>query len=138
MCIQFAAKQPKLLLVGIVEQCCRNAVVHQAPRIQRCLQLAPEAGAKEDDPRYCMTEGVNLSGAWSFAHGIADLNSIYTNDVAAVLRTYGVEAARTVLIKEIQGVFGVYGIGVDRRHLSLIADYMVSTPSIQSTHVQKY
>jgi DNA-directed RNA polymerase I subunit RPA1 len=125
---QFTAKQPKLLLVGIVEACCRDAVVHQAPKIHRCFKAAPEAGSKADDPKYCMTEGVNLAGAWSFAHGIVDLNSIYTNDVAATLRTYGVEAARSVLIREIQGVFGVYGIGVDRRHLSLIADYMVSRP----------
>jgi DNA-directed RNA polymerase I subunit RPA1 len=99
--------------------------VHQAPGITRCFEAAPEPGSKPGDPTFCMTEGVNLAGAWSFAHGIIDMNSIYTNDVAAVLRTYGVEAARSVLIKEIQGVFGVYGIGVDRRHLSLIADYMV-------------
>lgn len=100
--------------------------MHQAPGITRCFEAAPEAGAKPDDPKFCVTEGVNLSGTWSFADGIIDMNTIYTNDIAAVLRTYGVEAARTVLIREIQGVFGVYGIGVDRRHLTLIADYMVS------------
>lgn len=29
-------------------------------------------------------------------------------------------------MKEISGVFGAYGIDVDPRHLTLIADYMVS------------
>jgi DNA-directed RNA polymerase I subunit RPA1 len=38
----------------------------------------------------------------------------------------GVEAARNAIIKEIANVFSVYGIGVDFRHLSLIADYMVT------------
>ena len=47
-----------------------------------------------------------------------------TNDIAAILRTYGVEAARKAIVKEISGVFAVYGIEVDTRHLSLIADYM--------------
>lgn len=100
--------------------------MHQAPGISRCLIAAAEAGTKEGDPRMVETEGVNLAGSWSFAHGIVNLDSIYSNDIAAILRTYGVEAARTVLIKEVKGVFGMYGIAVDRRHLTLIADYMVS------------
>jgi len=61
---------------------------------------------------------------WEFPEHI-DLSQIYTNDIAAILRTYGVEAARAAITKEIAGVFGVYGIKVDHRHLTLIADYMV-------------
>ena len=38
--------------------------------------------------------------------------------------TYGVEAARNAIMKEIAQVFSVYGISVDPRHLGLIADYM--------------
>jgi DNA-directed RNA polymerase I subunit RPA1 len=75
--------------------------------------------------RMAVTEGVNLRGCWSFGHGVVDLNQIYTNDVGAILRTYGVEAARKSIIKEMSGVFSVYGIGVDYRHLTVIADYMV-------------
>ena len=55
---------------------------------------------------------------------LLDINFIDTNDIAAILQTYGVEAARNAIIKEIAGVFEVYGIKVDRRHLTLIADYM--------------
>lgn len=75
-----------------------------------------------------VTEGVNLRAVWNVGHGIVDLNKIYTNDVGAILRTYGVEAARTSIIKEMSGVFSVYGIGVDYRHLTIIADYMVRSP----------
>lgn len=135
--LQFSSKQPKLLLVGIVEACCRAAVVHQAPGITRCFVAARPASAKEHDPSHIVTEGVNLSGAWEFAHGIVNMESLYSNDIAAFLRTYGVEAARSVLIKEINGVFDVYGIAVDRRHLTLIADYMVRWLGTITSHTRK-
>jgi DNA-directed RNA polymerase I subunit RPA1 len=73
--------------------------------------------------RKLQTEGVNLQGIWPYAD-IIDINNIDTNDIAAVLRTYGVEAARNAIMKEVDGVFEVYGISVDKRHLSLIAEYM--------------
>jgi DNA-directed RNA polymerase I subunit RPA1 len=69
------------------------------------------------------TEGCNLRGMWDYADRI-NLNQIYTNDISAILSTYGVEAARSAITKEIASVFGVYGIDVDTRHLSLIGDYM--------------
>jgi hypothetical protein len=49
-----------------------------------------------------------------------------SNDIYGLLKTYGVEMARTAIFREITNVFGVYSIKVDRRHLELIADYMVS------------
>jgi len=49
---------------------------------------------------------------------------ITSNDINAILETYGVEAARQSIVKEVMSVFGVYGITVDARHLALIADYM--------------
>ena len=36
----------------------------------------------------------------------------------------GVEAARACIVREMRAVFDAYGIGVDGRHLYLIADYM--------------
>lgn len=53
-----------------------------------------------------------------------DVNAITTNDIGAILNTYGVEAARQTIIQEIASVFSVYGISVDRRHLTVVADYM--------------
>jgi RNA polymerase Rpb1, domain 5 len=52
-------------------------------------------------------------------------DDIYSNDIYAILKTYGVEMARAAILKEMGGVFGAYNIQVDRRHLELIADYMV-------------
>jgi hypothetical protein len=39
--------------------------------------------------------------------------------------TYGIEMARAAIVREMSGVFRVYNIDVDIRHLELIADYMV-------------
>jgi DNA-directed RNA polymerase I subunit RPA1 len=69
------------------------------------------------------TDGVNFAAAWQHADRI-DVNSIDSNDIAAILRTYGVEAARASIMNQVSAVFNAYGIGVDARHLSLISDYM--------------
>ena len=75
------------------------------------------------------TNGSNIPGLWEFACGgddsIIDENGIYSNDIYALLCAYGVEAARAAILREIGGVFAVYKIDVDIRHLELIADYMV-------------
>ena len=69
------------------------------------------------------TDGINFEGAWSADHTL-DVDRLATNDVGSILRTYGVEAARATLMREVSSVFGAYGIGVDPRHLGLIADFM--------------
>lgn len=69
------------------------------------------------------TEGVNIRGLWEYPDYF-DLSQLQSNDIASMLATYGVEAARFMIAREISAVFGVYGIDVDSRHLTLIADYM--------------
>lgn len=69
------------------------------------------------------TDGVNFAGAWAHSD-ICNVHAITTNDIHAMLTTYGVEAARATIMREVQSVFSAYGIGVDPRHLSLIADFM--------------
>jgi DNA-directed RNA polymerase I subunit RPA1 len=53
-----------------------------------------------------------------------DVNKITSNDIAAVLKTYGVEAARNTIVNEINNVFDRYAISVSSRHLDLIGDMM--------------
>ncbi|KAJ3039738.1 hypothetical protein HK097_002758 [Rhizophlyctis rosea] len=119
--LQFAADTKKLLMVAIIEDVCRDVVLHEVKGISRCYPLPNES--ENDTSVNIGTDGVNLRGMWDYA-SLIDVNNIYTNDIAAILRTYGVEAARAGIMQEIAGVFGVYGINVDTRHLSLIADYM--------------
>lgn len=81
-------------------------------------------------PPAIQTDGINFEGAWS-ADDVLDVNCLVTNDVGSILRTYGVEAARATLMREVSSVFGAYGIGVDPRHLGLIADFMTHQASPQ-------
>lgn len=98
--------------------------MHEVPGIKRCF-VAKAANTNAASQRNAVTEGVNLRQLWQIGHGLVDLNRLGTNDVGAILRTYGVEAARSSIINEMSAVFSVYGIGVDYRHLTVIADYMV-------------
>lgn len=109
----------KILMVNIVEELCRKVVVREIPNIGRCLHPAPGA----DNKRVLTTEGVNFQLMWEMDDFI-DVNSITSNDVAAVLNTYGVEAARNTIVNEIYRVFDTYGISVSSRHLDLIGDMM--------------
>ncbi|ABN68025.2 alpha subunit of RNA polymerase I [Scheffersomyces stipitis CBS 6054] len=109
----------KLLMVNIVEDLCRKVVVREIPQIGRCVHPQPDASGK----RILTTEGVNFRAMWD-QDDFIDVNNITSNDVAAVLRTYGVEAARNTIVNEIYRVFDTYGISVSSRHLDLLGDMM--------------
>ncbi|ORX40060.1 hypothetical protein BD324DRAFT_254113 [Kockovaella imperatae] len=119
--LEFPANTPKLLLVDIVERACRSAVIHEVPDIGRCMKVFDDKG---EFTRSLITEGSNLTGMHALADELVDLDRIGSNDIAALLQTYGVEAARRAIIDEVSAVFGAYGIAVDYRHLTVIADYM--------------
>ena len=113
-----------MLLVDLVERACRASVIHEIPSIDRCMRIHDDKG---EFTRELITEGANLPGMWSLADELIDLDRLGSNDIYALLKTYGVEAARKAIIDEVSVVFGAYGIAVDYRHLTIIADYMVSS-----------
>ncbi|KAH8118620.1 beta and beta-prime subunits of DNA dependent RNA-polymerase [Phellopilus nigrolimitatus] len=123
--LEFGSNVPKLLLVDIVEKACQKTVVREISGISDCF-LSKDEG--KDKQLKVVTNGSNFKGMWDFAQAfgfpVVELNDVYANDIYAGLITYGVEMARAVILKEIQGVFGAYSIDVDIRHLELIADYM--------------
>lgn len=108
----------KLLMVNIIEDLCREVVVREIKNIGRCLRPQPDGGK-----RILTTEGVNFKAMWE-QDDFIDVNGIRSNDISAVLRTYGVEAARNTIVNEINNVFSTYAISVSSRHLDLIADMM--------------
>lgn len=119
--LKFDADTKKMLFAAICEAICAKVVIHEVRGIQRCF---PQQNESENDKTVNVgTEGCNLQGVWDYAD-LIDIDKLYTNDISAILRTYGVEAARSAITQEIAAVFGVYGIDVDSRHLSLIGDYM--------------
>uniref|UniRef100_A0AC35G8U8 DNA-directed RNA polymerase n=1 Tax=Panagrolaimus sp. PS1159 TaxID=55785 RepID=A0AC35G8U8_9BILA len=61
---------------------------------------------------------------------VLDINTIYSNDITLMASKYGIESCHRSIVKEMNNVFGVYGIDVNPRHLTLVADYMTFTGSI--------
>jgi DNA-directed RNA polymerase I subunit RPA1 len=112
----------KLLMIGLVEEALEKACVRALKGIGRCHVLTRKL--KERDEVVIQTEGVNLAAMWQYPE-VLDLNRIESNHILQIALTYGVEAGLNCVIREIRGVFGNYGISVDARHLSLIADYMM-------------
>ncbi|TFK55537.1 beta and beta-prime subunits of DNA dependent RNA-polymerase [Heliocybe sulcata] len=121
----FDADFSKLLLVGIVERVCRKTVIREIPGISDCFRVREDS---KDGKSKLTTNGSNFQGLWDVLsyqeESIIEENSIYSNDIYAVLVAYGVEAARATIISEVSNVFDAYKIDVDMRHLELIADYM--------------
>ncbi|KAJ9578156.1 hypothetical protein L9F63_024984, partial [Diploptera punctata] len=103
-----------LHLTAPFRQVAFNSVIRGVPHIKRAVVTEQFS---------LRTEGINLQEMFKFMK-LVDLNRIYCNNVHEMAKTYGIEAARSILIKEIKDVFKVYGIEVDPRHLMLVADYM--------------
>lgn len=120
ICLEYPSTISKILMVNLIEELCRKVVVRQIPQIGRCLHPPPE---QHNGNRVLITEGVNFHAMWD-EDAFIDVNTITANDVVAVLRTYGVEAARNTIVREINNVFQTYAISVNARHLDLIADMM--------------
>lgn len=117
--LELLGNTEKLLMVNIVEEVCRSTVVREVPRIKRCVRPQPDAGGA----RILTTEGVNFKAMWE-QDDFIDVDGVTSNEVHAVLKTYGVEAARQTIVNEINNVFDRYAILVLRRHLDLIGDMM--------------
>lgn len=109
-------------LTSVLSSLAKHAVVMETRGLTRCLlsEVTTKSGEKET---ILNTEGINMHELFKYSD-ILDLKRLYCNEVHAMAQTYGIEVALKVIEKEIKDVFAVYGIEVDPRHLSLVADYM--------------
>uniref|UniRef100_A0A673CJ67 DNA-directed RNA polymerase subunit n=1 Tax=Sphaeramia orbicularis TaxID=375764 RepID=A0A673CJ67_9TELE len=109
-------------LTSVLATLAKNAVIMETRGLTRCLlsENTTKTGEKE---MIFNTEGINMHEMFKHSD-ILDTNRLYCNEVHAMAKTYGIEVALKVIEKEIKDVFAVYGIEVDPRHLSLVADYM--------------
>jgi DNA-directed RNA polymerase I subunit RPA1 len=115
--LQFPVQDSKVIMKSLVERMAEHTVIHEIPGIKRSFVQQKDSGMR------LTTEGVNIQELWKYPT-ILNLSQLYCNSIHDMANAYGIEAARSILIKEIQSVFKAYGIEVDPRHLSLIADYM--------------
>lgn len=113
----------KFLISAIAREVAENSLIRSTPGIAGCftVQKAPLGG---DSKQWMVqTDGVNFSEVLKHSD-LIDTKRICCNDIHAISKAYGVEAVRGAIVREITGVFGVYGIKVNPRHLGLLADYM--------------
>eukprot|EP00257_Ricinus_communis_P020216 XP_015579396.1 DNA-directed RNA polymerase I subunit 1 [Ricinus communis] len=125
---QKTAKKVYIQNPGKIEQCrvtdCKESqVIYYGKDPKERVDLKPDV--KEKVPALHAT-GVDFNTFWKMQDHL-DVRYIYSNNIHAMLKTYGVEAARETIIREINHVFKSYGIAVSNRHLSLIADFMTHT-----------
>jgi DNA-directed RNA polymerase II subunit RPB1 len=86
-------------------------------------QYIPSVNIRVERQQFVIdTEGIDLNHI-KLIEAIAQ-NKVQCNDIFQVLKIYGVEAARRVILQEMQNVLGAYGIYVNMRHLMTIVDWM--------------
>ena len=124
---EYNSSAPKVLMLHLVESAAHFATIQVIPGIDNCTvtheKVADPVKKIQVEVPILSTDGANLVAMREFWH-IIDINRIFTNDIAAMLRLYGVEACRACIVREMHGVFSGHGISVDQRHLNLIADTM--------------
>jgi DNA-directed RNA polymerase subunit A" len=97
--------------------------VHGIKGIEQTLLL------KENDEWLVKTRGSNLK-AMLKVEGI-DAERVFTNDIMETSKILGIEAGRTLIIKELKKVMDDNGILLDVRHIMLLADLMTFSGEVK-------
>lgn len=106
-------------IAAVVEDCLKAVDVGPMSFQGECHFLED----KEKDSRTLQSTSRDYETFWKL-HEFLDLRKFASNDPNTFVQYYGIEATRNLLMKEISKVFSHYGIKVDSRHVSLVADYM--------------
>lgn len=103
----------------------RGSIIAGVNGIQKVVVQQEDSGEF-----YLTTSGSNIEGVMEI-EGV-DKESIYSNDIFEVMRVYGIEAARSLIARELMSTIEEEGITVSFRHLNLVADAMTHTGTIKS------
>ncbi|KAJ7976817.1 DNA-directed RNA polymerase subunit [Quillaja saponaria] len=132
--------EPHFLLAQLAQRTAKTVCIQSFGKVDECravtckenqiIYYGKDPRSRDDIPSSVkekvpalQTTGVDFVTFWQLQN-VLDVRYIYSNNIHAVLNTYGVEAARETIIREIMNVFKSYGISVNIRHLTLIADFM--------------
>jgi DNA-directed RNA polymerase I subunit RPA1 len=137
--LRLPSSSPKVLMLSAAERAAGMAPVRQSPGLTRAFVTTARCGTGGKEAPAVITVGENVPAVWELCATLGgsgssgsgsggsvgvDVNRLNTNSIGAMLKFYGVEAARGAIVRELGAVFSAYGINVDSRHLSLVADYM--------------
>lgn len=96
---------------------------------ERCIKIDKETGEiKADKEPVIETDGINIE-KMRMMKGI-DFTRTRCNDIATILRLYGIEATRQVLINELTTTYA--SSKINHNHLSLLVDQMCHLGEITS------
>jgi DNA-directed RNA polymerase subunit A" len=84
---------------------------------------------KRDGEHLFLTAGTNLKEILKIP-GV-DKERTYSNDLFETLSVLGIEATRSLIIKEVEKVLETQGLDIDIRHIMLVADTMCANGSIK-------
>lgn len=97
---------------------------HKKSQLLGFAQYKPDTrgfdGAAEE--WFFETEGSNLLATMSVP-GV-DARRTVCNDIKEILETLGIEACRAAIMEEIRAILKMYGLSVNYRHISALADVM--------------
>ncbi|KAJ1989575.1 DNA-directed RNA polymerase III subunit C1 (rpo31) [Coemansia spiralis] len=114
-------KDPKQLYYELqhLKRALPNVIVHGVSEARRSVisKNTDDGGQyKLDVEGYCLREVMTTEGI--------DGRFTYSNHIMDNQRILGIEAARTITIRELQSIFVDYSISIDQRHLMLLGDLM--------------
>jgi len=84
---------------------------------------------KKDRDYVIMTLGTNLEKIIELKE--VNKNKTVSNDLYEFAKVFGIEAARQLIINEIQNVINTQGLDINIRHLKLISDAMTNTGEVK-------
>ncbi|MDP3992235.1 MAG: hypothetical protein Q8P79_01865, partial [Nanoarchaeota archaeon] len=84
---------------------------------------------KRENDYVIMTLGTNLKKVLEMKE--VNPQRLISNDLHEVADVFGIEAARQLIINEIQEVLNTQGLDIDKRHLKLVSDAMTNTGEVK-------
>ncbi|KAL9599219.1 MAG: hypothetical protein Q9219_004000 [cf. Caloplaca sp. 3 TL-2023] len=121
--LEYDVAVAKILVLPMLESRLHQTVIKSIPGIGSATWSREKVPGSDEVENLVITQGVNLKAMHHY-QSIINPHKILTNDIGAMLEHYGVEAARSTIIREMDAVFQSHSIKVDMRHLNLIADFM--------------
>lgn len=96
---------------------------------QKIIEYDDDKAVKQNANEYVIyTSGIDLNKIKTNKY--IDFNTTYINDVYQTYINFGIEAARTLIVKEIETAYS--GNSINITHLALLADVMCNTGTITS------
>ena len=98
---------------------------------ERVIKYDNETGEVKTDKEYMVyTSGINFEKL-RMMKGI-DFTRTKCNDIATILRLYGIEAVRQILLHELTATYQAGGSQINQNHLSILVDQMCHLGEISS------